>query len=477
MIRFMKSRSLGWLKFALRWGIAVAGITWVIWNLTWSDRALVILDEQTQRPVQAVVLAVGDNAIRVRHPDTSAEVEVPMQRVLSEADPTTATLNNGRDINVLGLRLSSDLTSVEQILVADWSDSAARWIDPTETKGPYQPNVPHPPIQVGVKSMVQSADPSYLWTAVLIFPITILLTSYRWFLIMRTLEIRIPMPRAFVLNMVGLFYNSFMPGSTGGDVLKAYYASKHTKDHRTRAVMSVVVDRILGLVALIIIGSAMAIVQWHIPACRSVAIGGGILIFCAVVSGLILATPSWRRATGAGWVLRRLPLQKQVNKSLESLEILRGKIAIPLLALVMTFPVHLTVILVGTFAGLAFGLPVNPLFYFAAVPVIILVGAIPISPQGAGVMEFFAVQLLSTQGATVAEALALTMSIRLVHMLWNLTGGIFVFRGGYHSLSEEEEHELVDDDPTNGNGTDTEASESSKTEANNKTQAGEAPAA
>ena len=44
--------------------------------------------------------------------------------------------------------------------------------------------------------------------------------------------------RVAVLNLVGMFYNTFMPGSTGGDLVKAYYASKHTP-WRTRAVMSV----------------------------------------------------------------------------------------------------------------------------------------------------------------------------------------------------------------------------------------------
>jgi len=66
-------------------------------------------------------------------------------------------------------------------------------------------------------------------------------------------DIHMGQGRAFVLNMVGSFYNSFMPGSTGGDLVKAYYAAKHTT-HRTRAVMTVIIDRILGLLALIILG-------------------------------------------------------------------------------------------------------------------------------------------------------------------------------------------------------------------------------
>ena len=84
-----------------------------------------------------------------------------------------------------------------------------------------------------------------------------LVTTLRWDQILRSQDIRLPFTRVFVLNMVGNFYNSFFPGSTGGDFLKAYYASRQTT-HKIRAMVSVFVDRIIGLLALVILGGAMA---------------------------------------------------------------------------------------------------------------------------------------------------------------------------------------------------------------------------
>jgi uncharacterized membrane protein YbhN (UPF0104 family) len=74
--------------------------------------------------------------------------------------------------------------------------------------------------------------------------------------------------------------------------------------------------------------------------------------------------------------------------------------------------------------------------------VIVLAGAIPISPQGAGVMEAFAILLTRNQGVTVSQAFALTMSIRLVQILWNLVGGVFVLRGGFHAPTAGEQSDL-----------------------------------
>ena len=124
------------------------------------------------------------------------------------------------------------------------------------------------------------------------------------------------------------------------------------------------------------------------------------------------------------------------------MRIYRRQPVLVLWAVIVTIPVHLTVIISALIAGHAFNLPLRPIYYFVAVPVIVLVGSIPISPQGAGVMEFFAVALTQKQGATVSQAFALTMSIRVVQILWNLTGGIFVLRGGYHAPTESEQLEM-----------------------------------
>jgi uncharacterized membrane protein YbhN (UPF0104 family) len=93
-------------------------------------------------------------------------------------------------------------------------------------------------------------------------------------------------------------------------------------------------------------------------------------------------------------------------------------------------------------------LHINLFYYWMAVPVIVLASAIPISPQGAGVMEYFAIKLLEPQGVTVAQAFALTMSIRLVQIFWNLTGGVFVIRGGYHAptVTEQKQSEVEDEE-------------------------------
>jgi len=157
--------------------------------------------------------------------------------------------------------------------------------------------------------------------------------------------------------------------------------------------------------------------------------------------------PAWRRATGLAWLLKRLPMQRHVHHAVEAMDLYGKRPIASGTALVMTFPVHITTIFSAYLAGQAFGLKMNFLYYWTVVPVLALVGAIPISPQGVGVMESFAVLLTQKQGVTVSQAIALAMSIRIGQMFWNLLGGgLFVLRGGYHAISEKEQEELEQDE-------------------------------
>jgi uncharacterized membrane protein YbhN (UPF0104 family) len=455
-----KRRLKKWLTFSLRWGIAVVGIWWVLSQITWRDRVTML--DANNRPVEK---RVADN-----QPLNSPQFPlldgqtVPASALVSKPDASKVTVTTPTGLataELLALDLTPNLKTVNRLLIANPPGGAGTWITPAQAPG-YKLKVPHPLVEVGLGRMVRDAGtgnrPWLLLLSVLIFPITFLVTSYRWHQLLAALEIAIPLGRTFVLNMVGAFYNTFMPGSTGGDVLKAYYVSKQTI-HRTRAVMSVFVDRVIGLIALVIMGGVMAAYQYFTGgpndpaahACGRIALMSALIVFGTAGGLLVFYTPFLRRAFGLDWILARLPKQKQVQNAVLTMELYRRHKWLVIQALVITFPVHITVVISAMLAAKAFGLTLSPLYYFVAVPVIVLVGSIPISPQGAGVMEYFAILLTQKQGATVSQAFALTMSIRMVQILWNLTGGVFVLKGGFHQPTDAEQRDLRaggDDDDT-----------------------------
>lgn len=80
---------------------------------------------------------------------------------------------------------------------------------------------------------------------------------YRWFLLVRALDLPFSMYNAVRLGLVGTFYNTFLPGSVGGDVVKAYFIAKGQPDRKAAAVATVVADRLVGLFGLILFAAAV----------------------------------------------------------------------------------------------------------------------------------------------------------------------------------------------------------------------------
>jgi glycosyltransferase 2 family protein len=446
-----KQKALKYGKFVIRWGIAIVGLCWVVLNMSWHDHALALLPGQSMP--QTVTLAdatqgEGDLFYKVIDPATGKTLQLSARNILSAPDRKNLQVHeDGKPAYVVGVDLSADLTKVNRLLLAPTpTGPTAHWADPSQVPD-YHLTVPHPRVQIGVIRMVRQAE-GHLWllfAAVMIFPITIFITSFRWHELLKALDIRLDFSRVFVLNMVGLFYNSFMPGSTGGDLLKAIYVARQTH-HRTRAVMSVLVDRAIGLVALIILGGTMAALQTQIPKCRQVAIGCAAILLVLAVGGTLFYVPVLRRLSGLDFLISKLPMRQRVEKAIETLHIFGKRPGLVAAAIIVSFPVHMVVIISAELCGTAFGIHISPFYYWMAVPVIILSGAIPISPQGAGVMEYFAIKLLEPQGVTVSQAFALTMSIRLVQMIWNVSGGYFVVRGGFHAPTPSEQSEVEAED-------------------------------
>lgn len=100
-----------------------------------------------------------------------------------------------------------------------------------------------------------------LWTSwfalvmVLVFFVWILpLSALRVWLILRSYDIRIPVVRMFMINWIGGFFNTCLPGGVSGDVVKGYYiVQEDRKKEITNVIVTLVIDRIIGVSSLIIL--------------------------------------------------------------------------------------------------------------------------------------------------------------------------------------------------------------------------------
>lgn len=325
----------------------------------------------------------------------------------------------------------------------------------TEREVPYRPPVgqteidPNQPrIERGLKTVIQNAKPSWtVWAVLMMGPVTFIL-AWRLRLLLATQEIPLSFRDALLLTFAGNFFNFAMPGSTGGDLYKAYHIAKRTTK-RVQGVTIVFLDRVVGLISFLIIA---AVVLMFAGSTGRIGIYGqvvGYLTVGLVVAGLLFFSRRMRALFRYEKLLEKLPFADKLRHIDETTFSFRYHIGEALLSLLLTLVSHACLVTYIYFLAKAFGIePFGKyteldLYFTVLISSVVgfLFAAIPISFQGFGLMEAVFIRVM-VQGnwCDYSTMLALTLSTRLVQIVWSLPGIIVPWLGlerPPESVSEE----------------------------------------
>src|SRR6202012_5268834 len=109
-----------------------------------------------------------------------------------------------------------------------------------------------------------TAHPTALVLSLVLMCLTILIGVVRWRMVLEAQGLHLSWRRATGISFVAHFFNSFLLGSTGGDLIKAYYAARETHHKKTEAVVTVFIDRLIGLWALLLFAAIMMIPNFEL---------------------------------------------------------------------------------------------------------------------------------------------------------------------------------------------------------------------
>lgn len=283
----------------------------------------------------------------------------------------------------------------------------------------------------------------------------------RWKIILDAQGLKMSWNRCFCMYFMGQFFNTFMFGSTGGDLIRAFYAAKETHHKKTEAVATVFIDRMTGLIALYLIAAVMLIVRakfflnhWEIHLPAIIMIG----MITATVAGLIIIFNirrfnNWPPANK----IRQYPkIRQTIKRILISIYLYRRRTGILAWALLLSLAIQAFMIMQCYCIGRCFQITLGIVDYLTVIPIIISLSAIPITPGGLGIREGLAVALFGAMAVTSAQALPLSLMIYFVSVAWGLMGG-FIFLGysasSGHTVQEEIleiEHETASEDREEG---------------------------
>ena len=288
-----------------------------------------------------------------------------------------------------------------------------------------------------------------LVAALMVFlALLVVMTAWRWHLLVRAVDLTLPLATSIRLTFVGAFFNQAVPGSTGGDVVKAYYAAKLTVGP-TRAVVSVFVDRFIGLFGLVVLAAVVLLLPPHLQGetvPRRLVL---VILLCVAAVGLVFGVRRVRRTLGLSKLVRALPFQGVMREAQAAVHLYRTRPGAVLVALALSVVNHAGIAALVWGFGRALGLESLELSTcMALVPVCNLLSAIPVLPGGWGVGEWAFAYFFGQAGVPATEAVGLSMVYRLAMLFVSLPGGVLWFASRDAGSSDKIRHAVDQALPT-----------------------------
>lgn len=263
------------------------------------------------------------------------------------------------------------------------------------------------------------------WDLCILAILSVLLISVsvvKWRAFLRRLNIDASFWRLGRLYLVGYFINIFTPSFIGGDVVRSLYVGPGVD--RAHAVSATFLERYTGIVAMLLMALSAVFVSDAVTSQIRMIV---VLIVVSAVIGTAMVFSGMINRIAAKFRLptKALDVIDRVHEGL-----VWGLSDRPLLlrALGLSIVFHLLTVVNTAAVGAAVGwasIPWQGLL--VVVPLILLVGAIPISPQGLGIQEGAFMFFLHSLGATSGQALAIALVLRAKSYLLALIGGLLWF--------------------------------------------------
>jgi glycosyltransferase 2 family protein len=254
------------------------------------------------------------------------------------------------------------------------------------------------------------------------------ITAQRWRVFARSFGIEGSYTGFVRIQFAAMFFNLGLPSLVGGDMIKAYSASRRAGVSFRYGLASVLQDRAIGLAALLFYGSATAIafpLAWNgVPLIWAYGVSwvAGAILVLLVWKGDVLYR-QWVRRDSHSPVQRVLHRFADFHESLAAMHLGRaGFLQVIALSLANS---ALVIWIVNSMCGAA-GYPLKLLAISALVPLIDVLSTLPLSFNGVGIREWGYVHGLPLLGVPADAALAISLSLSALLILRNLSGALFV---------------------------------------------------
>lgn len=275
---------------------------------------------------------------------------------------------------------------------------------------------------------LKSAKLSWVLLGFVTFGILIATGTFRWNILLRAQGIHLTARRTTGLFLIGYFFNHFIPGSTGGDIIKLYYVVRETHTKKSAAFLSVIVDRIMGLLGLLAVALTLILLRYDWLTSSEIVrpyVWTFIIFLIAAILGIIGAFIFAKLGLVERFLPRWIPLREKFLEMAEAFVVYGRAWRHTLAAFGLAIVGHLAIFLSFFLGTRAVTDKLQAAEFFTVMPIINTAGSIPITPGGIGVRDLLFVDFLKNLCDTPeTDAKAIAIITFAIMLAWGVIGGL-----------------------------------------------------
>jgi len=280
-------------------------------------------------------------------------------------------------------------------------------------------------------------NPFSTLSVIVLYYLMILINTWRWYRLNTIQKIDLPFFQTIKPTYLGVAFNAVLPGNVGGDFIRTYFVLKKFPQQKSAAILSILTDRVMGLMGMLCIICIISPVFWQIAHQNYFILS--ILLTCigCFSAGVIIFL------FGTMWFNHKISFIGKINEKLsgklsslfEAINIYRNAKSIMLETLGLSMLIQIGLLIGVLMISSSMDLPsISPFHFMLALIVAQIANLLPLTPGGIGIGEaaFANIIVLLNPGTTAAYA-TVFLAIRVLSILTYLPGvGLGIF--GFHLL-------------------------------------------
>lgn len=274
---------------------------------------------------------------------------------------------------------------------------------------------------------LRDMDLRYLSLALSCYLLFIVVSAWRWQVLLDHKKIPMPFLRTNLVYFIALFFTNFLPTTVGGDLMRVVYS---VRDKKADALAVVLVDRILGFVGLFLFGLS-AVLYLYIRQRRGEFLPlmiAGLLILVAITI-FLFSERAYRTVSPWFEKIKVFRFGERINNLHRTMNDFGGAWGPITLCVILSILIQALLALSPFFVLRSMGdFRTGILPFLIYVPIINVICMIPLSLNGLGIRENSYALFFARAGLAGETSVAISLVSAFLAFLWSILGGlIFIF--------------------------------------------------